>query len=339
MSCPRADFGRRQRGVALVVALLVFALCASLLVALQRDFTLDYQRAANRFLEEQSWAYLRGAEGLASVALLLDYDADVQRDTPRDDLTELWAQEATPYALDEGGWLIGSLVDLQGRFNLNTLSVPTPDAEGGARFAPAQQVFIRLLQALEGPQVTEYDAIAITEAIGDWIDSDDTPRAFGAEASAYTALAPAYRPANRPLNSVSELRAVANVTPILYRALAPLVTVWPREPRSINIHTAPPTVLRALNIDGTLQPLSVEDGEQLLRTRTENGFADREDFFAQPVFAGAEAEASASLVGESSSFFLLEARVEIADREQRLYSVLRREARQVDVLRRTRGAL
>jgi general secretion pathway protein K len=56
-------------------------------------------------------------------------------------------------------------------------------------------VFIRLLQALEGPQVTEYEAIAITDSIGDWIDSDDEPRLNGAEASA---TRPWRRPTGRP---------------------------------------------------------------------------------------------------------------------------------------------
>jgi general secretion pathway protein K len=44
-------------------------------------------------------------------------------------------------------------------------------------------------------------------------------------------------------------------------------------------------------------------------------------------------------LGESSQFFLLASRVEIADREQRLYSVLRREAREVDVLQRINASL
>jgi general secretion pathway protein K len=325
--------------VALVVALLVFAICAALLVALQRDFTLAYQRGSNRMLEEQGWAYLRGAEELAALALQLDFDADVARDTPRDDLTEIWAQEATPYALDEGGWMVGALVDLQGRFNLNALAAPVSEGEGAARYNAPQQFFIRLLQALEGVEMTEYEAVAITEAIGDWVDSDDVPRLNGAESGFYGAMTPAYRAANQPMRSVEELRAVANVTPEIYAALAPLVTVWPEDPAGLNLHTAALPLLRAVNADGSLQPLSLADGEALLQQRQESGFADREDFLAQPVFAEAGLEGAASLLGESSSYFLLTARVEIADREQRLYSVLHRASRQVNVLLRKRAAL
>lgn len=339
MFCRNPDNPDKQSGVALVVALLVFAICAALLVGLQRDFMRAYQRGSNQFLSEQSWAYLVGAEDLAALALALDYEADNQRELRRDDLTEIWAQEAVPYALDEGGWMAGSLTDLQGLFNLNSLAGQLTEAQGAGRFSAPQQLFIRMLQALPEQNLTQYEAFAITEAIGDWLDGDDNPRPNGAEAAYYTAQTPAYRPGNRAMASVSELRAVANMTPVLYRVLEPLVTVWPREPLPINIHTAPATLLRAINADGNLSPLSEQDGEALVLRRLETGFVDLEDFFSQPEFVDVPRDGLSSLLGESSSYFKLSARVEIADREQRMYSVLRRDAEQVSVLHRARGAL
>jgi general secretion pathway protein K len=327
-----------QGGVALVVALLVFALCASLLVALQRDFLITYQRVSNGLLAAQSNAYLRGAEELAALVLALDHDADAAAERPRDTLLDIWAQPAQPYPLDEGGWLVGDLQDLQGRFNLNSLGAPPRDS-GEASYDAAQQAFIRLLQALPGEPLDRYTAIAITEAIADWIDADSEPRPGGAEASFYVSRTPSYRPADQPMARVSELRAVANVTPELYAKLRPLVTVWPREGGQINIHTAPVTVLRALNVDGSLEPLSEVDGEALLTQRRGLGFAGVEDFLAQPAFAGASTAQASQLIGETSSYFLLTARVTIADREARRYSVLRRQAREVTVLERVDASL
>jgi general secretion pathway protein K len=322
-----------------VVALLVFAICAALLVAMQRDFDLNYRRALNSFVAEQSWSYLRGAEELASLALQLDFDADVARDVRRDDLTEIWAQAATPYALDEGGWMVGSLEDLQGRFNLNSLAEQPEIVEGVVVYSPAQQVFIRLLQSLEGLELDQFTAAAITESVADWIDGDSEPRLNGAESAYYVSLTPSYRPANQPMVSSSELRAVAGVTPAIYQALRPLVTVWPHNPAAINIHTAPLAVLRALNVDGSLQPLSPGDGESLLQQRQDAGFASVEEFLQAPVFAEASTQGLQSLLGESSAYFMLTSRVEIADREQRLYSVIRRQERQIDVLQRINGSL
>ena len=337
--------GRRsQGGAALVVALLIFALCSALLVALLRDFTLSFQRASNRFFSEQSWVYLRAAEELAVIALRVDFEGDQRRDEARDDLTEIWAQPRDPYPLEDGAWLDASLEDLQGRFNLNSLVVQTPaeNPQGPQRYAPAQQLFIRLLQSFEDLQLSEYEAITITESIGDWLDADSNPRFNGAEATFYASRTPPYRPSNGPMRDVSELLAIANITPELYLALQPLVTVWPETARALNIHTALPQLFRALNVRGDLRPLSAEEAQALADYRLDTGFRDVEDFLEQPVFADAqenERAALQALLGESSAYFMLSARVEIADRDQRMYSVLRREERQIDVLQRVRGAL
>jgi general secretion pathway protein K len=342
MHCP--PYNRTaQQGVALVVALLVFGLCAALMVAMQREFTLFAQRGANLFLQDQGYAYLRGAEELAAVALVMDYDADQSRAQPRDDRSELWAQQATPYPLDEGGWLVGSLQDLQGRFNLNALAAAPSEADEAAasdRFTAAEEFFIRLLQALPDAPLGQAEAVAVTRAIGDWLDADGIPRAYGAEDDVYFRQSPPYRAANRPMASVSELRAVANVTPQLYLALAPLVTVWPRTPAPLNIHTASLPLLRAVNADGDLAPLSEAQGEALLQTQEEQGgFADVTAFLEHPVFGDKSMAKVLALLGESSSWFLLSAEVEVAERKMRLYSVLQRNKREVQPVVRAMGSL
>jgi general secretion pathway protein K len=331
--------------------MLVFALCAALIVAMKSEFTRFYQRGANMFLSEQAQAYLRGAEDLASIALLADYDIDQGREEPRDDLQEIWAQPSAPYALDEGGWLAGGLTDLQGRFNLNSLAARAgggggQGGEGGergqtARFTPAQAQFIRLLQALEEPGLGQQEAVLITESIADWLDPDSTPSLDGAEDDYYFGLSPAYRAANRPMTSVSELRAVAYVTAEIYAALQDYVTVWPLIPGKLNIHTAPAMVLRSLNADDDLSPLSESDGEALLAAREDGGFEDIDSFLLHPVFAERRErmQQTRGLLGQASSVFLLEAEVEVADRNMRLYSVLERRQRSVAALARAGGSL
>lgn len=331
----------RQRGAALVLALLVFAVSAVLIVAMTRDFNRVYQQASNIFLASQSNAYLRGAEGLASLALLADADLDREADRKRDDLEEIWAREATPYPLEEGGWLLGELEDLQGRFNLNRLADLAETGEDRPRFTPAQAQFIRLLLAVGEPELSEPEAVAITQAIGDWLDADSNLRPDGAESDFYFDQTPAYRAADRAMASVSELRAVRGVTPELYLALEPWVTVWPAAPAPLNIHTAPTMVLRSLGEDSSLLPMSESDAEALVAYRLENGFVDMDDFFAHPSLSS-QAEKMVEirkLLGENSEYFLLRARVEVADRNTQLYSVLERRNRQVGVLVRTSGGL
>ncbi|MEM9256862.1 MAG: type II secretion system minor pseudopilin GspK [Pseudomonadota bacterium] len=330
----------RQRGAALVVAMLIFALCASLVVAMQSEFTRFFQRSANILQQEQVSAYLRLGEELAKTVLMRDYDQDQLANRYRDDLTEEWAQNAPPQLLDNAE-LRGFLSDLQGRFNLNRLG-ERPEAQPGERkFTSAQAQFIRLLQTFQEPRVSDFEAIAITDAVGDWIDSDRSPFRDGAEDDYYAGLSPSYRAPHRPMASVSELRAVKGMTPQLFEALRPFVTVWPQEPAPLNIHTAELPVLRSIGDLEDLAPLSLSDGEQLVEYRNSVGFVDMEDFYAQgPLADRPEVRTAMSgLLGERSDYFLVTVQVTVADRVQRLYSVLDRKQRRVNTIARVSGSL
>ncbi|MEH6593215.1 MAG: type II secretion system minor pseudopilin GspK [Halioglobus sp.] len=341
MNCRRCKSGpyAAQQGAALVIAMLVFALCATLIVAMKSEFILFYQRGSNIFVAEQAYAYLRGAEDLASLALVADADQDSANGQRRDDLEELWAQPSTPYSLDEGGWLQGGLEDLQGRFNLNQLVGQRSSENGGESYTIAQQQFIRLLQALPELELSEYEAAIITRSIGDWLDGDNNTSVNGAEDDYYSGQTPPYRTANQPMSSVSELRAVANVTSEIYAALSPWVSVWPQSPSTLNIHTAPAMLLRSINDDGNLLPLSDLEAEALVQQRADTGFVDVADFLAQPAFEGKNMSAVATLLGEESGYFLLAAEAEVAERRVRLYSVLERRGRTINTLTRASGSL
>lgn len=325
---------KQQRGAALVVALLIFAVCAAIMVSMQREFNLFYRQVGNLVVSDQAQSYLYGAEELARLALKTDDDQDKAKGVSRDDLTELWAKESTPYALDEGGWLMGQLEDLQGRFNLNALKKAGAkrSSSGELELTPAQKQFIRLLMTLEELELTQYHARSITLAISDWLDADDNLSPNGAEDSLYLQRTPGYRAANQYMTSVSELRAIEHITPDIMAVLEPLVTVWPLTGSAVNIHTAKGAVLRSFNADDNLNPLSESEVRQLLQTRAEIGFASVDDFFEQPPFTGKKVEQVKTRATESSAFFLLSATADIAERKTHLYSVLSRDNGQINVL-------
>ena len=81
-------------------------------------------------------------------------------------------------------------------------------AENQRELSPEEEARYRLMAL---PGMTE----DIADAILDWIDEDDQPRAYGAEESYYMGLTPAYRPRNGPLTSLDELLLVRGVTPEL----------------------------------------------------------------------------------------------------------------------------
>ena len=110
---------------------------------------------------------------------------------------------------------------------------------------------------------------------------------------------------------------------------------------TINIHTAPVAVLRSINAGKDLSPLSEAEGESLAQYRLETGFKDKADFLANPVFEGRRDKMTEvmKLLGEDTKYFLLQAEVEVAGRNMRLYSVLDRSNRKLTALARATGSL
>ncbi len=106
-------------------------------------------------------------------------------------------------ALDDEGNLAGvryGLQDESTRLNVNALLALEDQQTGAGR---------QLLLALPG--MTE----DVADAILDWLDEDDDPRDYGAEAEYYSTMQPPYGPKNGPLDTVEELLLVRGVTPRL----------------------------------------------------------------------------------------------------------------------------
>ena len=138
---------------------------------------------------------------------------------------------------------------------------------------------------------------------------------------------------------MSELRAVDEITPELYRLIAPFLTVWPAEGSKVNLLTAPPEVLAALNEDDSLEPLSAQQVARIIELRSDGMLNEVDTFIEDDMFSDGATDELRDLVDIKSSWFLLDARVEIADRERRLYSVLHRQGRAISVVHRTEGEL
>ena len=99
-----------------------------------------------------------------------------------------------------------ALVDLNARIDLNQ----------------ADQV---MLQNFLRQFVDQSSAEALAESLLDYRDRDAVPYDRGGETEAYAAAASAFRPANRPLQSLDEVPRVLGFTDDIASAIAPFVTV------------------------------------------------------------------------------------------------------------------
>ena len=142
--------------------------------------------------------------------------------------TEGWRTDGTVYAWAFGGGEVRiAIEDEGGRIDLNRAS---------------DELLRGLFRSVD---LNEDKANALVDAIADFRDKDDLKRLNGAEDDDYRAAGLGHGPNNRRFEAVEELRLVLGVTPKLYRAVAPLVTVYSRR-RTINPAAAPREVLLAL---------------------------------------------------------------------------------------------
>jgi general secretion pathway protein K len=285
----------RERGVALLIAMVILALGASIASAMLWDRGLAVHRSALIAAQRQAWQYNLGAE--AWVEQILRRSAD-----KNDTLNSAWAKHLPPLPV-QGGVIRGGVEDLQGRFNLNDLIT-----KDGKKDPPAFAVLKRLLVLLQiNPD--------IADAIVDWEDPDDNvTNPGGAESGYYASLDPPYAPTNAPFVSITTLRLVKGVTPTVYNRLAPYVAALPTA-TAVNINTAPAPVLAAVVPD-----FSLDKARALVMQRGGNGFSSIADFQART-----QRKITFPLTLKSA-YFLLEVTTTIGTTQLSLYSVLYRDA-------------
>lgn len=237
---------RRQRGVALLVALLAVALAVILIASLLDRGELAFARTRNALRGAQALAYADGLEAYAAQVLMKDRADEGALDTHND----IWSLPLPPQDVP-GGRISAQLRELNGCFNLNNLVSPV-----AGEAAQWRQRLRNLLGALELDP-------ALTGAIVDWLDSDSTIDADGgAEDAAYFSQPVAYRAANRVFAHVSELRLVRGINGEVWQRLSAHVCALPPGSR-LNLNTATTPVLMSLDsrITATLAERIRQDGQ------------------------------------------------------------------------------
>jgi general secretion pathway protein K len=288
---------RSTRGAALLLAMLVAALAATVAIALaaaQERWLADVTQRRDQ-VQAQSLALA----GVQWARQILDDDA---RASSFDHLGEPWALPlpATPIA---DGVIEGRIEDAQARFNLNNLALDS--SLGTAERARFTRVF-----ATVGLPASALDAIA------DWIDADQSPREGGAEDAAYAEAAA--RTADAPLVRAAEVAAVRGIPERSLPALQPFVTALPAG-TALNVNTASAEVLAA-----ALPELAGDALATLIAERARKPFSTVAEFRGRLPSGVPLGEERAFTV--SSHYFLVSVRSQQGDAVAQARALLKREA-------------
>ncbi len=295
----------RQRGMALITAILLVALATILAATIGYENAMTARRGSATFAFEQSLEIAKAAESIAAYALRATRTLNHSSTDP----TQPWAMPFGPVDLVPGVTLEASLQDAQGRFNLNNLV-----NSDGSTNPDAVLVFQNLLagQGLEPKWAP---------MLADWIDSDTEPNdPDGAEDSVYLSQTPPYRAANMLITSTSEILALPGFGRDRYLKIAPFITALPQG-TFVNLCTAPAEVLDALGPPGNT---NFSDAASLARSRQQGCFPTQQ-YFGTLFSDAAAAQKAANMVTVLSNYFTLTSYVTIGTTQFALYSLLHQE--------------
>ena len=287
----------RQRGVAVITALLLTTLAITIVASLFWQQQVQVRSIENQRMQLQKQWILRGALDWARLILREDgkYSAI-------DDLSEPWAVPLSETRLDQyvdaasrdvapSAMLSGAIQDAQARFNLTRL------AASGQVLRTEVAAFERLLSALQQNP-------SLARVAAEQIAASQRHSETGTDAA-------------RPISflQVDDLLAVAGFTPAVIAAIRDEVIFLPRAtPLNVNTASAPVLVAR-------LPALSLSDASALIARRRTAAFVDLNDFNMR--VPGVESDPDQLSV--ATRFFLVNGRVSMREAMMQVQALIERQ--------------
>lgn len=292
----------RQRGVAVVTALLLTTLSVTIVASLFWQQQVEVRSIENQRLQLQKQWVLRGA--LDWAALILREDA---KHSSVDDLTEPWAVPLAETRLDQyiengraddeaaDAALSGGISDAQAHLNLTNLC-----PNGTVNYAEVA-AFARLL----------------SNARLDAALAQKTADLMAATFAKPGATAPGSQPAQpMAFTQIDDLLAVPGFTPEALEKIRDSVIFLPRA-TPVNVNTAPAEVLAA-----KMEMLTLADAASLVASRDSASFRDLADFTAR--LPGRSVSLSASDASVTTSYFLVNGKARISRAELEVVALIER---------------
>ena len=310
---PRRRMALRQKGVAVITALLLTTLAVAIVASLFWQQQVQVRSMENQRLHLQTKWILRGALDWATLVLRQD-----GYDNPYTALTHAWATPLAETRLDQyierervegevfDATLSGNIIDANSRYNLTNL------AKGGMIIDAQVEVLARLLTHLQLDTALA-KRIARTVAEGQPLEAvppkegqnpppgeGTTPPTGGGTTPSSAAPVRAQGRAPMPLLQVDDLLTVPGMKPETVEKLRPFVIVLP-EGTNLNVNTAAPELLAAV-----VDNMSLSQANALVARRKQAPWKEIAQFQTE---AGGKMEPETADV--KSEYFLVQSRIRL----------------------------
>jgi general secretion pathway protein K len=283
---------RRQRGVAVITALLLTTLAVTIVASLFWQQQVQVRSMENQRLQLQTRWILRGALDLSRLVLYQDF-----LDSPNlTQLNGIWATPLEETRLDDyiereraeaenfNATLSGKMVDAQSRYNLANLSLQ-------------KQIDLKQLEVFKRLLVNLQLDSNLAQAVANQV--------AGSQAVQGQAAVPG-APQPMELVRVEDLLAVSGFAPQAIERLRDFIIILPSAaPTPVNVNTAPAELLAAL-----VDKLSLSDAAAIVNNRKRIYFLNPAGFTSLPQLTAASLRPDVPF-DVKSSYFLAYSRVRL----------------------------
>ncbi|WP_395279162.1 type II secretion system minor pseudopilin GspK [Enterobacter bugandensis] len=264
---------RKQKGVALLVVLILLVMMSALAAKISQHFCRNLQKTHYQVSQQQlRWA-MQAQEKVVKDRL----QTDATGENKALNLDGDWHQPLETRGEDYT--VVSQVEDAQDCFNVNNLlaaeKIPQGQNAPAVPEKPRNEQIVE--QILTESGISHTTAEEVYQQLVDYLDGDATTAKDGAESDAWAGVLPARQPANQMMRTIAEIKQLPAFPVAAYPKVSKLLCALPDSASKVDVNTLKPeqAALLAALFPGKL---TEDDAVRLIDSRPETGWEDMETF-------------------------------------------------------------
>lgn len=264
---------RKQKGVALLVVLILLVMMSALAAKISQQFCRNLQKTHYQVSQQQlRWA-MQAQENVVKERLQIDASGESKALAPEGDWHQPLETQGEDYTV------VSQVEDAQDCFNVNNLLAKEKVAQGqnGSAVPEKPRNALVIEQLLTKSGIGQSAAEEIYLQLLDYLDGDTTTAKEGAESDAWANVVPARQPANQMMRTIAEIKLLPAFPATAYAKVSQFLCALPDTASKVDVNTLRPeqAVILAALFPGKL---TEDDAVRLLASRPETGWENMEAF-------------------------------------------------------------
>ncbi|WP_431627933.1 type II secretion system minor pseudopilin GspK [Enterobacter bugandensis] len=264
---------RKQKGVALLVVLILLVMMSALAAKISQQFCRNLQKTHYQVSQQQlRWA-MQAQEKVVKDRL----QTDATGENKALNLDGDWHQPLETRGEDYT--VVSQVEDAQDCFNVNNLlaaeKIPQGQNAPAVPEKPRNEQIVE--QILTESGISHTTAEEVYQQLVDYLDGDVTTAKDGAESDAWAGVLPARQPANQMMRTIAEIKQLPAFPVAAYPKVSKLLCALPDSASKVDVNTLKPeqAALLAALFPGKL---TEDDAVRLIDSRPETGWENMETF-------------------------------------------------------------